>query len=81
MNVIHIRDERKSWWVTGTPRREFFHVDDGADACVHLVKFYSGDTYVNVGSGEDITILELARLRRDRRPSRGQNFHPVSLYS
>jgi GDP-L-fucose synthase len=49
-------------WGTGTPRREFLHVDDCADACVHLMKHYSGDTHVNVGSGEDVTILELAEL-------------------
>ncbi|MBP1844287.1 GDP-L-fucose synthase [Rhizobium petrolearium] len=49
-------------WGTGTPRREFLHVDDCADACVYLMKTYSGDTHVNVGSGEDITILELAEL-------------------
>ena len=51
-----------SIWGTGTPRREFLHVDDCADACVHLMKTYSAETHVNVGSGEDITILELARL-------------------
>jgi GDP-L-fucose synthase len=49
-------------WGTGTPRREFLHVDDCADACVHLMKSYSGEGHVNVGSGEDITILELTRL-------------------
>ncbi len=49
-------------WGTGTPRREFLHVDDCADACVHLMKTYSGDSHVNVGSGEDITILELTQL-------------------
>ncbi|MGK6317610.1 GDP-L-fucose synthase [Neorhizobium sp. DT-125] len=49
-------------WGTGKPRREFLHVDDCADACVHLMKTYSADTHVNVGSGEDITILELAEL-------------------
>lgn len=49
-------------WGTGTPRREFLHVDDCADACVHLMKSYSGDSHVNIGSGEDITILELTRL-------------------
>ena len=49
-------------WGTGTPRREFLHVDDCADACVHLMKSYSGDNHINVGSGEDITILELTRL-------------------
>jgi GDP-L-fucose synthase len=49
-------------WGTGTPRREFLHVDDCADACVHLMKNYSGESHLNVGSGEDITILDLARL-------------------
>lgn len=49
-------------WGTGTPRREFLHVDDCADACVHLMKVYSGDSHINVGSGTDLSILELARL-------------------
>ncbi|OWV81627.1 GDP-fucose synthetase [Rhizobium sp. N122] len=49
-------------WGTGTPRREFLHVDDCADACLHLMKTYSADSHVNVGSGEDIAILELAHL-------------------
>jgi GDP-L-fucose synthase len=49
-------------WGTGAPRREFLHVDDCADACVHLMKVYSDFEHVNVGSGEDITILELTRL-------------------
>ena len=49
-------------WGTGTPRREFLYVDDMADACIHLMKTYSGDALVNIGSGEDITIAEFARL-------------------
>jgi GDP-L-fucose synthase len=49
-------------WGTGTPRREFLHVDDCADACVHLMKTYSDAQHVNVGSGEDVTILELTEL-------------------
>ena len=49
-------------WGTGTPRREFLHVDDCADACVHLMKVYSEYEHVNVGSGEDLTILELTQL-------------------
>lgn len=49
-------------WGTGTPQREFLHVDDCADACVHLMKTYSAESHVNVGSGKDITILELAEL-------------------
>lgn len=49
-------------WGTGTPRREFLYVDDLADACVFLMKTYSGDEHVNVGSGEDIPIGELTKL-------------------
>lgn len=49
-------------WGTGTPRREFLHVDDLADACVFLMRTYSGDQHINVGFGDDITILELAQL-------------------
>ena len=49
-------------WGTGTPRREFLHVDDCASALVFLLKTYSGDGHVNVGSGTDVTIDELARL-------------------
>ena len=46
-------------WGTGSPRREFLHVDDLADACVFLMRNYSDAEHVNVGSGEDVTILEL----------------------
>ncbi|MDD1518409.1 GDP-L-fucose synthase [Bradyrhizobium sp. DASA03005] len=49
-------------WGTGTPRREFLYVDDMADACVHLMKTYSGAELVNIGTGEDITIADFARL-------------------
>jgi GDP-L-fucose synthase len=49
-------------WGTGTPRREFMYVDDLADACIHLMKNYSGDELVNIGTGEDITIAEFARV-------------------
>jgi GDP-L-fucose synthase len=49
-------------WGTGTPRREFLHVDDCADALVHVLKHYSDAEPINVGSGEDLTIAELARL-------------------
>ena len=52
-------------WGTGTPQREFLHADDCADALVHLLKVYSGDEHVNVGSGEDITIRDLAQLVMD----------------
>lgn len=49
-------------WGTGSPRREFLHADDCADACVFLMKHYSGDTHVNVGSGSDLTIHEVAQM-------------------
>lgn len=49
-------------WGTGSPKREFLHVDDLADACLFLMQEYSGEQIVNVGVGEDISILELARL-------------------
>ncbi len=49
-------------WGTGTPRREFLHVDDCADALVHLMTHYSDNQQVNVGTGEDTTIRELVGL-------------------
>ena len=49
-------------WGTGTPRREFLYVDDLADACIHLMKTYSQQELVNIGTGEDITIAEFARV-------------------
>jgi len=48
-------------WGSGRPMREFLHVDDAADALVWLLKNYAGDSHVNVGSGEDISIADLAR--------------------
>ncbi|WP_063196705.1 GDP-L-fucose synthase [Bradyrhizobium sp. AT1] len=52
-------------WGTGMPRREFLYVDDMADACVHLMKTYSGAELVNIGVGEDINIAEFARIVAD----------------
>jgi len=49
-------------WGTGTPRREFLYVDDLADACIHLMKIYSSGELVNIGTGQDITIAEFARV-------------------
>jgi GDP-L-fucose synthase len=49
-------------WGTGTPRREFLYADDLAEACIHLMKDYSGDELINIGTGEDITIAEFARV-------------------
>ncbi|MBK6434404.1 MAG: GDP-L-fucose synthase [Rhodanobacteraceae bacterium] len=52
-------------WGSGTPRREFLHADDLADAVVFLMRHYSDDQFINVGSGEDLTIRELAQLVAD----------------
>ncbi len=49
-------------WGTGSPLREFLHVDDLADALVHLLKIESPPDWVNVGSGVDLSILDLAKL-------------------
>ncbi len=49
-------------WGTGTPRREFLHVDDMAEACVFLLQRYNGAEPLNIGLGEDISIKELAEL-------------------
>jgi GDP-L-fucose synthase len=55
-------DDRLVIWGTGKPLREFLHVDDAADALVHLLKVYSGAEHVNVGSGVDLPIIDLAHL-------------------
>src|SRR3954453_18064266 len=47
-------------WGSGSPRREFLHVDDLADACLHLLEHYDGPQQVNVGTGKDVTIREIA---------------------
>jgi GDP-L-fucose synthase len=49
-------------WGTGTPRREFLHVDDLADACYYLMQYYDEPGLVNIGVGHDISILELAQM-------------------
>jgi len=51
-------------WGTGSPRREFLHVDDLAEACLFLMATYSGEEIINVGCGQDLTIRELAELIR-----------------
>lgn len=59
-------------WGTGTPRREFLCVADLADACVFVLKHYSGDEFLNVGTGEEITIADFARLVAEIVGFRGQ---------
>jgi GDP-L-fucose synthase len=49
-------------WGTGTPLREFLYVEDLADACIYLMKNYSGDQLINIGTGEDISIAEFTRV-------------------
>jgi GDP-L-fucose synthase len=51
-------------WGTGTPRREFLHVDDLADACMFLMRHYDAAEHINVGTGEDLSIRELAEMVR-----------------
>ena len=52
-------------WGSGTPRREFLHVDDLADACIHLIKAYNDELHINIGCGEDLSIGDLAAMIRD----------------
>jgi GDP-L-fucose synthase len=65
-------------WGTGTPRREFLHADDCADALVHVMKHYSADEHINVGSGEDLTINELVGIVTDVVGYQGEIEHDLS---
>jgi GDP-L-fucose synthase len=58
------RDEMVVWG-TGSPKREFIHVDDLADACLFLMRHYDEDSHINVGTGEDLSIRALAETIRD----------------
>ena len=58
-------DKALTVWGSGTPRRELLYVEDAAEACVFLMKSYSGDTHLNVGYGADLTIRELAQTVAD----------------
>ena len=51
-------------WGTGSPRREFLHVDDLAEACVYVMRHYEGTMHINIGTGEDLSIHELAQTVR-----------------
>ena len=59
-NAAHNNDATVTNWGTGSPRREFLHVDDMAAACIHLLENYDGPQQVNVGTGSDVTIKEIA---------------------
>jgi GDP-L-fucose synthase len=52
-------------WGSGTPRREFLHADDLADACFYLMQQYNEPGFINIGTGEDITIKDLALLIKE----------------
>ena len=65
-------------WGSGRPRREFLAVDDLADACVFVLKHYSGSKFLNVGTGRDITIAEFAHLVADVVGYRGPLFFDTS---
>ena len=58
-------------WGTGTPRREFLHANDLADACLFLLERYDSPEIINVGCGEDVTIRELAEMVCDSVGFRG----------
>ena len=61
-----INDEKfVTVWGTGTPLREFLHANDMADACVYLMQNYNEQGFVNIGSGEEVSIKELATLIKD----------------
>jgi GDP-L-fucose synthase len=65
-------------WGTGSPRREFLHVDDLADACLFLMQSYNEKPFVNVGTGKDISILELAEMIRKITGFQGEITHNLS---
>lgn len=65
-------------WGTGSPRREFLHVDDLADACFFLMKNYDEPGLVNIGTGEDLSILDLTRLVKKVVGFEGDILHDLS---
>ena len=65
-------------WGTGAPRREFLYVDDFADACVFVLKNYSGSQFVNIGYGKDQTIAEFARTVAEVVGFRGEIVYDTS---
>lgn len=65
-------------WGTGTPMREFLHADDLGDACVFLMNTYDGEQFVNIGSGTDLTIKDLALLIKDIVGYKGEIRHDLT---
>ncbi|MBW3661956.1 MAG: GDP-L-fucose synthase [Actinobacteria bacterium] len=72
-------DDTVTLWGTGTPRREFLHVDDLADATVFALRHYAGEEHLNVGVGEDISIRELADLIAEVVGWDGEFVHDTSM--
>lgn len=65
-------------WGTGTPKREFLHVDDLAEACYFLMQEYNDEQFVNVGVGEDLSILSLAQMVKEIVGFKGEIQHDLS---
>ncbi|MCD6019036.1 MAG: nucleoside-diphosphate-sugar epimerase [Bacteroidetes bacterium] len=65
-------------WGTGKPMREFLHADDLGDACVYLMNTYDGEKFVNIGSGKDLTIKDLALLVKEIVGYAGEIVHDLS---
>lgn len=65
-------------WGSGTPRREFIYADDAADACVFVMKHYSETEFINIGTGEDVTISKFAELVADVVGYRGKILYDTS---
>lgn len=65
-------------WGTGKPMREFLHADDLGDACVYLMQNYNGEQFVNIGSGTDLTIKDLALLIKEIVDYKGEIKHDLS---
>ena len=72
------KQDRMVLWGTGTPRREFMHVDDVADAVLFLLQHYDGAEHINIGTGEDLAINDLARLVADTVGWQGKFEHDLS---
>ncbi len=72
-------DPAVTLWGTGTPLREFLYVDDMADACVFLLENYSGEQHVNIGTGKELTIRELAEKVRDAVGYKGEIIWDASM--
>ena len=72
------KDKEVTLWGTGTPKREFLHVDDLADACFYLMQHYNEVGLVNIGVGEDISILDLANMVKEIVGFEGEIVHDLS---